>query len=154
MFTKLGVILIAAIVLIGLTGSGLYGIFGSGGNGNSQPPPLNDEGSAEAGLEAAGNWILNNSPTYLFDGSNLEHLDTVTLNCLDCYGYIFTFDSAHAGYGERSGQVLAQVITPHTIGVATKEGTVIQAVTDKVYDEIRREFIPQIEYEDAAPQPE
>ena len=142
---KFGVIIIAAVVLIGLTGSGLYGIFGSGGSNYTEPTQLpNEDENAKVGLDVAREWIQSESPTYTFDGSNLDYIESVELNCYACYGYIFNFESAHAGYGDRSGEVLAQVITPHTLAIATKEGTVVQAVTDDTYDEIRRKFIPQI----------
>lgn len=127
MFAKISVLIIVIIVLIGLTGSGLYGIFSNRTN------PFQTESSAigaTASLEIAQNWILSNSPTYLFDGSNLKYIETVELNCFDCYGFTFTFDSAHA-----------QVITSHTINIATKEGVVIQATLDAKYDEIREELI-------------
>ncbi|MDO8574061.1 MAG: hypothetical protein Q7R86_00340 [bacterium] len=157
MFTKLGVIIIAVIVLVGLTGSGLYGIFSSRNQvkQSNQDSSINTENSAEAGFEVAKSWILNNSPTYIFDGSNLKHLESVVLNCVDCYGYVFTFESAHAGFGDRTGQILAQVITPHTINIAIKEGTIIQAVINETYDEIRQEMIEiKAESESALPQPE
>ena len=157
MFTKLGVIIIAVIVLVGLTGSGLYGIFSSRNQSRefNQNSPVNTENSAEAGLEVAKNWISSNSLTYLFDGSNLKHLENVVLNCVDCYGYVFTFESTHAGFGDRTGQILAQVITPHTINIAIKEGTIIQAVIDETYDEIRQEMIEiETENKSAFPEPE
>lgn len=142
LWRKFGVILIAVIVVIGLAGFNLVLFFGPrGGESPSPPEPAANLFGAEIAREIARGWILNNSPTYLFDGANLELQETFELNCPNCYGFVFTFESSAAGYGDRTNQVLAQVITPHIIAVATKESAVIQAVTDDQYDEIRQEFL-------------
>ena len=46
------------------------------------------------------------------------------------------FTSSHAGYGNRSAQVTAQVITGHTIQVVIIDGIVDTAVIDGKWDEI------------------
>jgi hypothetical protein len=83
----------------------------------------------------AENWIVNNSPTYLFDGSDLELLFEEKIG-ENNYRFIFSFNSNSAGYGDRSDQMSAQLITPHEIEIIIENGSVIKAVTDKVFDEM------------------
>ena len=87
----------------------------------------------EASKEIAKSWILNNAPTYKFDGFNLDFEEVNLLR----YEFVFTFESRHAGYGDRTGRVLAAVITPHTISVIIEKGKVTRVVTDKKYDEMK-----------------
>jgi hypothetical protein len=47
----------------------------------------------------------------------------------------YAFTSSHAGYGDRSGKVTAQVITPHTIRITILDRTVDSAVIDEKWDE-------------------
>ncbi len=84
----------------------------------------------------AENWIVNNSPTYMFDGSNLALESAEETIAGQTYTFVFSFESAAAGYGDRSDQMVAQVITPHLMEVVVENGEVIKAVTDGVYDEI------------------
>ena len=48
----------------------------------------------------------------------------------------YRFTSSHAGYGNRSGTVTAQVITEHTIRVTTADRNVESAVIDERWDEM------------------
>ncbi|MBI4257915.1 MAG: hypothetical protein HY619_03075, partial [Thaumarchaeota archaeon] len=52
-----------------------------------------------------------------------------------------TFDSRQAGYGDREGGFLAQVITPHTAVVRVVSDNVVSAVLDGQWDELKQEFI-------------
>ncbi len=102
-------------------------------------PPTPEELKEEA-AEEAQSWIENNSPTYKFDGMNLE-LTEITEVDNGKFIAVFEFDSRQAGYGDRTGQMLAQVITPHEIVISietareTGEWKITSAVTDGVYDE-------------------
>jgi len=51
-------------------------------------------------------------PTFQFDGmaDTLELVSSDTLRCPFCYASTFQFQSRHAGYGDRTGQMLAQSI--------------------------------------------
>lgn len=95
----------------------------------------------EKSKEIARNWILENSPTYKFDGFELEFKEINLLRCPFCYEFIFKFKSRQAGYGDRTGDILAQVITPHTIAVITEKGVVTHAITDEAYDEMEARFL-------------
>ena len=48
----------------------------------------------------------------------------------------YTFTSSHAGYGDRSGKVTAQLITEHSIKIMIVDGNVESAVIDGKWDEI------------------
>ena len=97
-------------------------------------------GSAES-QKIAEEWILDNSPTYRFDGFDLKIADSETGRCFSCFEFTFSFQSRQAGYGNREGQILAQVITSHTMVVAVRQVQVIKVVTDQKYDEMKREFL-------------
>jgi len=83
----------------------------------------------------AEDWIVNNSSTYIFDGSNLTFL---TINEGKFY---FSFESSHGGYGNRSEEMVTQVITTHIIEIAVENNKVVSAITDGRYDEINKESI-------------
>lgn len=91
-------------------------------------------------LEIAREFVLT-SPTYKYDGEGLKHVDTVILRCLNCWQFVFEFTSRSAGYGDRSGQMVAQVITHHTAEVTVESGEVTSAVLDDTWDIITQEQI-------------
>jgi heat shock protein HslJ len=84
--------------------------------------------------------FLKNSQTYKFDGieETLKHKETLTLRCPYCWQFIFTFDSRQAGYGDRTGKLLAQVITPHTARITVEQGEVTYAILDKEWDMLQQ----------------
>lgn len=103
----------------------------------------NDTGlytQAEAQVTAQ-DWVLNQSPTYTQDGMDLVLVSDSVIVPDEEYEFVFTFDSRAAGYGDRSDEMAAQVITPHEIRVTVSSGEVISAVTDGVYDEVRGTMI-------------
>jgi hypothetical protein len=78
-----------------------------------------------------------NSPTYQYDGTDLKFESSEELTCANCWEFTFSFSSRHAGYGNRSGQFLAQVITPHQIRVNVEEEKIVAVVTDRTFDELK-----------------
>ena len=107
-----------------------------------KPSTVTNGVSEEESLSIANNF-LKNSPTYKFDGleDTLKHKETLTLRCPYCWQFIFTFDSRHAGYGNRTGQMLAQVITPHTARITVQKGEVTSAILDKEWNMLQQEKI-------------
>jgi len=86
--------------------------------------------------QIAETWIMG-APTYAFDGSGLALVNNTRLEPIpprDMLMYRFT--SSHAGYGNRSGTITAQVITEHTLRVTTADRTVESAVIDERWDEM------------------
>ena len=73
---------------------------------------------------------LRSSPTFEYDGiENSVNLIAInTLRCPYCWEFTFEFQTRHAGHGDRTGQLLAQVITSHTARVIVLEGEVVSAV--------------------------
>lgn len=132
-------IIIIAIALVILIGGVLY--FQSV-NENREEEVL----TGKTVEEVAEEWVENNSPTYLYDGEDLSFVEKRGLDlygCEDCYEVEFTFNSRHAGYGDREGEALAQVITPHNIVVLVEGDEVTKVVTDQVYDEMEGVFLEE-----------
>ena len=103
---------------------------------SSESPNLGLD-SPDEGLTVAENFVKN-SPTFKFDGipETLKLSDTVHVN--DNIQYIFEFDCRHAGYGDRTGQVLAQVIEHHVAMIIVKNGQVISGIIDARWDMIHQ----------------
>jgi hypothetical protein len=92
--------------------------------------------------------FVENSSTYQFDGFDLAYNQTTVLRCPYCWTFVFDFTSRQAGYGDRTGQVLAQVITPHTAEVTVINGTITSAVLDGQRDMLTQ--TPVSDYENPA----
>lgn len=86
---------------------------------------------------------LSSSPTFAFDGieDTVELVGDVTMRCPYCWAFEFEFQCSHAGYGDRTGQVLAQVITEHSAWIVVHRGEVVQAVMDGVWDMMEQKMV-------------
>lgn len=96
---------------------------------------------SEKAKEVTRQWIKGEASTYIGDGYNLELLEIEEVEKGKQYELTFAFTSRAAGYGDRTDEMAAQVITPHVIEVIVEKGKVISAVTDGVYDEIKNTMI-------------
>ena len=98
--------------------------------------------SVESSEMLAGTFVMN-SPTFVFDGmpETLELTDTATARCPYCWVFTFEFDSAQAGYGDRTGQELAQVVTHHTAVVTVEAGDVTGAILDGRWDMLKQQLL-------------
>ena len=107
-----------------------------------KPSTVTNGATEEESLNIARQF-LKNSLTYKFDGieETLKHQETLTLRCPYCWQFIFTFDSRQAGYGNRTGQMLAQVITPHTARITVQKGEVTSAILDNEWNMLQQEKI-------------
>jgi len=108
-----------------------------------EPAGVPDDPQQRA-ISIAEDFIVQ-APTFKFDGilDTLNVVDAVTLEIFPEQHIItITFDSSHAGYGDREGQVLAQVITSHTAKVTVVEDNVVSAIIDEEWDELNQETIP------------
>ncbi len=87
--------------------------------------------------------FVKNSPTFVFDGieDTLRLTDTLTARCPYCWSFIFEFDCRNAGYGDRTEQVLAEVITPHQAVIAVEQLEITSAVIDGRWDVINEELL-------------
>ncbi|MFC1911605.1 hypothetical protein ACFLXG_00370 [Chloroflexota bacterium] len=101
----------------------------------SEPAP-STEASAEESLRIAEGF-LRVSPTFTFDGieESVRLEDTIAPQHMPDYRvFLFTFDSRHAGYGDRTGQGLAEVITPHKVAITVDRGKITLALMDRKWD--------------------
>ena len=90
--------------------------------------------------------FLRNGATYKFDGipGTINVEETLILESYPVqYVVTITFDSRHGGYGDRTGQMLIQVITPHTARITVVSGNVVSATLDDVWDELNLEELDQ-----------
>jgi hypothetical protein len=84
--------------------------------------------------------FVRNSPTFKFDGieDSLKLVETLYSDIENAWQFVFQFESRHAGYGNRTGQMLAQVITPHEAIITVEDGEVKSAVIDEKWDMINQ----------------
>lgn len=83
--------------------------------------------------------FLKNGPTFSFDGipGSIEVIDVIAAESYPVQYFItLAFESSHAGYGDREGEVLAQVITAHEIRIALSNGVIGSAIIDNRWDEL------------------
>lgn len=99
---------------------------------------INEEMSREIAEE-----FVRNSPTFAFDGmpETLELVETLYPDIEGAWGFVYRFESRHAGYGDRTGQALAQVITPHEAHTTVEHGEVVSALMDEKWDMLAQEMV-------------
>lgn len=98
----------------------------------------------EDSKEIATLFILN-SPTYQYNGNNLQLIDSKTLRCENCYIFIFKFVSAYDGYGARTDKSPTEIETENVIDVIVQKGEVIQATINNEWNEILQRNIVNYE---------
>lgn len=101
---------------------------------------INKKVTFEESKKIAEDFVKDN-PTYNFDGINLEFESSEIYKCPSCWGFTFSFQCRQAGYGDRTGQILAQVITSHKIHVVVYQGKVGGAIIDGKYDELKQKLL-------------
>jgi hypothetical protein len=106
----------------------------------------NVEDQGKSYVEAiALNWLIN-APTFKFDGVEgsatvVDSWLAMTFAAPSFWGVTIEFDCLHAGYGDRTGQILAQMITHHVVTIHVTEGKVTLAAIDNQWDELKQEEI-------------
>ena len=97
--------------------------------------------SQEESQVIARQYVIDD-PTFQFDGmmDTLTLVATITLKCPYCWEFVYQFDCGRAGYGNRTGLMLAQVITPHTTRIVVQEGMVTSAMMDGSWDMVGQKF--------------
>jgi len=87
--------------------------------------------------------FLRNSATFVFDGieDTLIFADTLRARCPYCWVFIFEFNSEHPGYADRTGKILAEVITHHQAVIGIEQLEITSAVMDDQWDMLRHEII-------------
>lgn len=104
---------------------------------SEQPAQITKESSQKTAED-----FVRNCPTFAFDGviSTLGLKDSKSL-AVNSWQFTYEFDCRHAGYGDRAGQALAQVITHHHAVITVEEGTVTEAILDSRWSETTQEEI-------------
>ena len=92
----------------------------------------------EEGSRKIAEQFLRTSPTFAFDGieESVALIEVLYPDIEYAWGFVFRFESRHPGYGDRSGRVLAQVITPHEAKINVERGEVVSATIDGRWDMI------------------
>jgi len=106
--------------------------------------------------QIALDWLLD-SPTFKFDGVSaslkiVESWQAQTFAAPSFWQVTIEFDSSHPGFGDREGQILAQVVTHHVIRIHVTEGKISMAVIDEKWDELNQKPIPSNHTEEEAVQ--
>ena len=107
---------------------------------------LTEEGSRELAER-----FVRNSPTFAFDGipNTLELVETLYPDTENAWQFVFQFESANAGYGDRTGQMVAEVITPHEAIVTVEQGEIKNGVMDGKWDMVNQRMLDEIEIQSA-----
>ena len=94
-------------------------------------------GSREESQQVAEEFVRKEA-TFQFDGipETLKVISTTSMG--DGWKFTIEFDSHQAGYGNRSGQALAEVITRHTTEITVQSGQVSTAIMDGQWDMIKQ----------------
>ncbi|MEM2160538.1 MAG: hypothetical protein QXN55_06265 [Candidatus Nitrosotenuis sp.] len=106
-------------------------------------PMTQEEQAKSEALGVAQRYIVT-SPTFAFDGLH-DTLDTEDISVIESdpvqYRIRIAFDSTNSGFGDRTGQMLAQVITHHKMDIIVSEGNIVSAVTDDSWDELNNQYV-------------
>jgi hypothetical protein len=91
--------------------------------------------------------FVRNSPTFQFDGieESITLVETLYPDTENAWQFVFQFESANAGLGDRTGQMVAEVITPHEAIITVEQGEIKNAVMDGKWDMIHQEMLGDIE---------
>ncbi|HEY93675.1 MAG TPA: hypothetical protein G4O15_01895 [Dehalococcoidia bacterium] len=86
---------------------------------------------------------MKSSPTFTFDGieETLQLVERKYSDNSNSWSFIFQFDSRHPGYGDRNGQILVELITPHQVVIVTNYDGVKSAVMDGKWDLIKQQIV-------------
>ena len=102
---------------------------------------LKEDPSMENAEKIASQWIVEESLTYVYDGFDLELVKAEKIED-STYRFKYDFTSRHGGYGNRSDQVVTQVLSDHTMIVIVKDGKISYAATDQHFDEVTGGILP------------
>ncbi len=97
-------------------------------------------GSQEQGRQVAEEFVKQEA-TYRYDGMPQTLKLTSTTSVANGWKYTIEFDSQHAGYGNRMGQMMAQMITHHVALVTVAAGRVTVATMDGQWDMMKGQLV-------------
>lgn len=82
--------------------------------------------------------FVKKEATFAFDGMPETLKLTGTLALKGEWEFTFEYNSQQGGYGDRTGQVLTQVITHHEAVVTVEAGEVTRGIIDEKWDMIKQ----------------
>ena len=99
--------------------------------------------AGEADARRVAEEFVRNSPTFVFDGipATLDVGETLYPDLENTWTFVIRFESAHAGYGDRTGQMVAEVITPHEAHITVANGEVVSALMDGKWDMLAQRLV-------------
>jgi hypothetical protein len=106
----------------------------------SKSPGMSQEESRQAAEE-----FVKQEATFRYDGEPVILKVTGTTSIAEGWNYTIEFDSSHAGYGNRTGQLLAEVVTHHAAEITVQNGAVKSAIMDAVWDMMKSRMIDDME---------
>ena len=86
-------------------------------------------------------WFIENGPTFSFDGikdSLSVNISSIRESFPEQYVIEAKFSNLQGGYGDRSKQIITQVITPHTAEILVISGKVVSGIIDEQWDELNQ----------------
>ncbi|MBI2830231.1 MAG: hypothetical protein HYX81_03635 [Chloroflexi bacterium] len=93
--------------------------------------------------EKVARQFVEREATFRFDGMpETLKLEKAELESPGEWQFRYAFTSRHSGYGDRTGQILLQVLTPHEVKVEVTQGKVTKAEMDERWDMVRQRFLP------------
>ncbi len=94
-------------------------------------------------MEIAKMFVLS-SPTFAFDGME-DTLEFGSITILESFPEQYVLDvnftSSHGGFGDRTDQIVTQVLSPHTMKIIISEGNVISAIIDNTWDDLNNQYV-------------
>ena len=81
---------------------------------------------------------LKVSPTFSYDGisDSIHVINVDTSRMSNTWSVTLGFTCGNLGYGDRTGEIVATVVTNHTMVVVVSSGKVTSAITDDAFDEL------------------
>ena len=120
------------VVVFGLIGAVTFG---------APSTPAEGQYTAASAMTTATQFV-NAENTFKFDGMadtlNVKMNKTVSDSIFEI---VAEFTSRHAGFGDRAGKMVAEVLTPHTAVITVEKGAVSSAVMDGQWDMIAQKAI-------------
>ena len=80
--------------------------------------------------------LIKNSSTFAFDGisGSIKQVSADSPDNGQTWKFLYAFEAAHPGYGDRKGQVLAEVVTEHSVQLMLSNCKIVSAACDDSWD--------------------
>jgi|Deesub1362B_J571_1020462.scaffolds.fasta_scaffold00070_82 hypothetical protein len=100
---------------------------------------ISEKTLSEEEWKKIGERFVEKSPTYTFDGFDLNFVKMERKG--EKLILTYEFSSKHSGYGERTDEILLQVITPHEVVLTVEKNAMVSAVMDDKWDMMNQRFL-------------